>query len=116
MLVYSLQGGQKIGFEKLRGLCYTKSIDDVRQLSHRFLKAEIFFNDEGELKSGRNIDNYIYGHIKDEKYSERNTIGVLLSFIFILEIAIKDLIAITEGIRYSLPKPLLRQFLIYPGR
>lgn len=110
MFTYSLQGGEKTSFERLKRLCYTESMEEFRRLSQKYLKVDIF-DIENDFVTSRNIDNYMYGLIKDRRFQERGTIGPILSFVFILETAIKNLTTITEGVRYSLPEDFLKQFL-----
>lgn len=109
ILIYSLQKGEKLSFERLRKLSYSKSVEEIQQLSNNFLKYEIF-SKNNDLDFERNIDNYIYSYIK--KINSKGTIGTALSYIYMLDIAVRELITITEGIRYKLPKEQLRQYLI----
>lgn len=109
ILIYSLQKGEKLSFERLRKLSYSKSVEEIQQLSNDFLRYEIF-SKNNDLDFERNIDNYIYSYIK--KINSRGTIGFALSYIYMLDIAVRELITITEGIRYKLPKEQLKQYLI----
>lgn len=109
MLIYSLQGGRKLSFDRLRKLCYAKSIDEIKQLSKQYLRVDIFTSDH-RVEIDRNIDQTIFKFVKSKKYE--GTIGTVLSYVYILESAIRQFIAITEGIRYKLPREQLQQYLI----
>jgi len=109
ILIYSLQGGKKLSFDRLKKLCYAKSIEEIQLLSNKFLRYDIFTT-SNELDIERNIDNYIYTFAK--KIKCQGTIGSALSYIYMLDIVVKELITITEGIRYKLPKEQLKQYLI----
>lgn len=108
MLIYCLQGGRKLGFDRLRKLCYAKSIDEIKQLSKQYLRVDIFTSDHG-IEIDRNIDQAIFKFIKRKKYE--GSIGTVLSYVYILGSAIRQFIAITEGIRYKMPREHLEQYL-----
>lgn len=109
ILIYSLQGGKRLSFDRLKKCCYAKSHDEVRQLSNKYIRFNIFTSGDEETIE-RNMDNYMYSFAEDRRY--RGTIGTVLSYIFRLEIIIKDLVAVTEGIRYKLPQEHLKQYLV----
>ncbi len=110
ILIYCLRGGYKLSFERLQKLCYSKTTDEIRKLSNEYLRYHVFTsNNEADIE--RNIDFYIYIKIKERNY--RGTIGFVLLYLYRLEIIIKDLITITEGIRYKLPKEDLKKYLVH---
>lgn len=109
ILIYSLQGGKKLSFVKLKKLCYTKSIDEMKQLSDQLLRQDIFASDSG-FAIDKKIESYLFAYLNERKFS--GTIGTILSYIYRLDSAIKEFTAITEGIRYGLPKERLKQYLI----
>ena len=109
MLIYSLQGGNKLSFDRLKRLCYSKSIDEIQQLSNKYLRYSIF-TANNDIDIERNIDNYMYEYVKNRKY--HGTIGSAISYIYMLDIVIKRFVTVTEGIRYKLPKEHLRQYLV----
>lgn len=109
MLIYSIQGGEKLNFGKLKKLCYSKSVDEIKQLSNEYLRYSIFTtNNETDIE--RNIDSYMYSYVQNRKY--QGTIGSVLSYIFMLGIVINNFITVTEGIRYKLPKEDLKKYLV----
>lgn len=110
MLIYSLQGGRKLGFDRLRRLCYAKDTEEIKLLSKRYLRADILTSDQGN-EIDKNIDQTILRFIKGRKYG--GTIGTVLSYVYILESAIREFVAITEGIRYKVPVEQLRKYLVH---
>ena len=112
MLIYSLQGGRRLGFDRLRRLCYSRSVDEMKTLAAQYLKYNILTSDKG-IDIERNTVHYIFDFIKDVKYS--GNIGAVLAYIYILDSAVREFITVTEGIRYKLPKEQLMQYLIHPG-
>ena len=109
MLIYSLPGGEKLSFGRLKKLCYSKSPDEIMRLADQYLRCGIFETDT-DIDIVKNIDNFIYEHIK--KVRGKRSIGTALAYIYLLDIIIRDLTAITEGIRYKLPKEQLKKYLI----
>jgi V/A-type H+-transporting ATPase subunit C len=110
MLIYSLQGGRRLGFDRLRKLCYSRAVDEMKTLARQFLKYDILTSDKG-VDIERNADHYMFGFIKDIK--SKGTIGSVLAYIYTLDGAVREFITVTEGIRYKLPREQLKQYLIH---
>ena len=110
ILIYCLRGGNRLSFDRLQKLCYSKTTDEIRKLSNEFLRYQVFTS-KNEAEIERNIDFYIYIKIKERDY--QGTIGAVLLYLYKLEIIIKDLITVTEGIRYKLPKEDLKKYLVH---
>lgn len=110
VLIYSLQNGRKLGFSRLRKICYSKTAEDMQLLCNKYLKYKVFTSGS-ELEIERNIDNYIYRYVKDREY--KGTIGIALLYIFMFDIIVKDLVTVTEGIRYKLPRENLKEYLVH---
>ncbi|MGE5613682.1 MAG: V-type ATPase subunit [Bacillota bacterium] len=110
MLIYCLPGGVKLGSGRLKKLCYTKSVEEIKQLSAQYLKFDIFTSDNGFIIE-KNIENYMFEYLKKNKF--RGNIGFVLSFFYMLGCAIREFTTITEGVRYRLPKDDLKEYLIH---
>ncbi len=109
ILIYCLQNGQRLGFARLRSLCYTKTADEMKELTNIFMKHKIF-EGSGALEIEKNIDSYFYFYIKNKRFQD--SIGAALSYIYRLNIIVKNMITVTEGIRYKLAKEDLKQYLV----
>lgn len=109
ILIYSLQGGRRLGFDRLRRLSYSRSAEEMKALAEQYLKYNILTSDKG-IDIERNAYNYIFDFIKDVK--NKGTIGSVLAYIQILDSAVREFITVTEGIRYKLPREQLEQYLI----
>jgi len=111
MFIYSLEGGKDIGYKELKNLCYSKSMDEFISLADRYLKHDLF-NDlnSAEIDINGVIDSYMYNYLKSRHY---HSIGVAISFIYLLDIVINDLTSIIEGIKYDVPREELRGYLVY---
>ena len=111
ILIYCLPGGKKISFSRLKKLCYAKSIEDVKALSNKYLRYDIFTaHDDSEID--RRIDSYIYNYL-DKKDLNKRSIGTAIAYFYMNSIIVKDLIAVTEGIKYKLPKEKLKKYLVH---
>ncbi len=111
ILIYCLPGGKRISYPRLKKLCYAKSIEEVKSLSKNYLKYNIFTSpDDSEIDI--KIDSYIYNYL-DKKDMNKKTIGTALAYFYMNSIIVKDLIAVTEGIKYQLPKEKLKKYLVH---
>lgn len=110
VLIYSLHGGRRLSFSRLKRLCYSKSVDEIQQLSNKYLRYSIFVTNN-EIDIEKNIDKFMFAYVNNRKYQVN--IGIALSYIYTLGIVIKNLITVTEGIRYQLPKEQLKQYLVH---
>ena len=109
MLVYSLPGGRMLGLKKLKTLCYAKSADETRMLINRYLNSTIF-TDNDEMNMERNLDDYLYREVTSRQH--RKSVGMAISYVYLLEIVMKEFIVATEAIRYRVPKELIGSYLI----
>ena len=111
ILIYCLPGGKRISYPRLKKLCYAKSIEEVKSLSKNFLRFDIFTSkDDSEIDL--KIDSYIYNYL-DKKDMNKKSIGTALAYFYMNSIIVKDLIAVTEGIKYQLPKDKLQKYLVH---
>ncbi|MGD9567454.1 MAG: V-type ATPase subunit [Sedimentibacter sp.] len=111
IFIYSLEGGRKIGYDKLRNLCYSKSLDEFKKLVKSYLEYDIFKDlNNAEIDINVVIDSYMFNYLKNKNY---HNIGIAISFIYLLDIIINDLTSLTEGIQYNVPKDKLKGYLSY---
>lgn len=111
IFIYSLEGGWKISYEKLRNLCYSKSLDEFKKLVKGYIEHDIFKDiNDVEIDINVVIGSYMFNYLKNKSY---HNIGVAISFIYLLNIIINDLTSLAEGIQYNVPKYKLRGYLAY---
>ncbi len=108
--IYSLEGGNKLNSDKIRNLCYSKSLDEFKTLVKNYLKYDIFDLKDADIDINVVIDAYMFNYLKSKKYKN---IGVVISFIYLLDSVINDLTSITEGVQYQVPKEKLKGYLSY---
>lgn len=109
ILIYSLEGGKKIKYKRLKSLCYTKTKEEFKQLVIAYLKYDVL---EGISDSNTDIgiDYHMFNYLKNIHY---NNIGSTVAYFYILGIIIDDLTSITEGIKYNIPREKLMDYLAY---
>lgn len=110
ILIYCLQDGQRLGFARLRTLCYAKTSEEMQELTNKFMKHSIF--DENRTTDlEKSVDSYFYSYIKNRSFQD--SIGAALSYIYRMNIIVKNMITVTECIRYKLPKDDIKQYLVH---
>jgi V/A-type H+-transporting ATPase subunit C len=111
ILIYCLPGGKKITYQRLKKLCYAKTIEELKSLAHKYLKRYDVFDVSGDSEIGINMDRHFLNYLC-KKDINRKTIGSVLSYYYRGGIIFKDLITITEGIKYEVPIEILKKYLI----
>jgi V/A-type H+-transporting ATPase subunit C len=107
ILIYSIQGGNRLKLSILKKLAYSRSMDELEQLSNRYMRFRIFGN-EADIK--KNLDDGFYEYLDGRKRD--TSIGKILWYIYMLDKAIKNLITVTESIRYKLTREQMEKYLI----
>ncbi|WP_180270622.1 V-type ATPase subunit [Sporanaerobium hydrogeniformans] len=111
ILIYSLPVGNRTTYKKLKALTYTKSLQELRGLATKYLAYPVFEEEKDAFLTKR-MDKYIYEYaLKME--DNRENISTSLTYLYILNIEKEDLIALTEGIRYTLPENELKEYLVH---
>lgn len=111
IFIYSLEGGKNIGYDRLRNLCYSKSLEELKKLVKNYLEYDLFKDlNDAEIDINVAIDSYMFNYLKSKSY---HNIGTVISFIYLLDIVINDLTSITEGIQYQVSKDKLKGYLAY---
>nr|WP_312576383.1 V-type ATPase subunit [Sedimentibacter sp.] len=109
MLIYSLEGGKKITYRRLKNLCYVKTKEEFKNLVKDYMSFDLF-QGVSDSTTDIGIDYNMYYFLKNNKY---NNIGSVISYIYKLGTIIDDLICITEGIKYKVPKEKLKGYLAH---
>ncbi len=110
---YSLEGGNVLNNDKIRNLCYSKSFDEFKVLVNEYFKYDLFkdlTDSDTNIDINVVVDAYMFNYLKNKNY--RN-IGIVISFIYLLDSIINDLTSITEGVQYQVPKEKLKEYLAY---
>jgi len=113
LINYTLTNGYSLNYKLLKELCYSDSADKLinKVLDTRY--GFLFDNKNTlDLLMERRIERYLYFQFL-EYYHKGNT-GIIIAIIYIhlLEYEIRDIVSITEAIRYGLNKEEINKYLI----
>ena len=111
ILVYCLPGGKKINYQRLKKLCYTNSVDELKSLAQKYLKKYDVFDISDDSVIGINMDRFFLKYLC-KKDINRKTIGSVLSYYYMNGIIFKDFVTMTEGIKYDVPIEILEKYLV----
>lgn len=111
ILIYSLPYGNKLSYKKLKTLSYAKNLETFKKLTVSFLR-EAFFDQEDDIYIERTLDETLYEYVAHLGVDGED-LAMSLSYIYLLQIEVKDLISLTEGIRYHLPIKDIGKYLVH---
>ncbi len=111
MLIYSLPYSNRLTYQKLKTLSYSKNLEELKKQAEKYISYPLFGQSSDEFLD-RNIDKYLYDYVM--RYPKQGEdIAQTLAYIYALEVEIKDLTSLTEGIRYTLPEIELSKYLVH---
>ena len=109
MLNYSLEGGKELKFDKLKKLCFAENKEDFYEMIGETFGNK-FKNDLNNIDISLAMNYFMYNYLSKNVFEN---LGLTLSYIYMLDIVTNNLTTITEGIKYSLPKDDLKNYLVY---
>ncbi|MTI48774.1 V-type ATPase subunit [Sporosalibacterium faouarense] len=113
LINYTLNGGYSLSFNDIKNLCYSK---DEKELIERMINSQYGFlfdnEDTLDLFMERRIERYLYFQFLGYYRKERMNITQSIAYIHLLEYEIRDIISITEAIRYDLDKSQVKSYLV----
>lgn len=108
---YTLENGFKITPKKIKKLIYEVDSKNFIEEMESGQYSEIFKNLE-EVQLDRRISNFMLKEFKKAYKEDSLGFGTFILYIHLLEYEIRDIITITEGIRYDLPRDEVEKYLI----
>ncbi len=111
ILVYCIQGGNRLKLNMLKKLVYSKTIDELAQMSNKYMKYKIF-GSEADIK--KNLDDGFYTYLDGRRNDM--SIGKILWYLYMMDKVIKNMVTVTESIRYKLPKEQMEYYLIHKAK
>ena len=111
ILIYSLPGGNRLGYRKLKILSYIKDIEKFKKLAQKDLGYPLFKESEDAYLDCQ-TERYIY-KLMTRMNKDDESIASSIVYLYRLGIEINDLVSLTEGIRYTLPESELSKFLVH---
>ena len=107
ILIYSIQGGNRLKPGILKKLAYSGSVDELERLANKYMRSGIFGN-EAEIK--KNLDEGFYAYLENRKRD--TSMGKVMWYIYMLDRAIRNMVTVTESIRYRLPREQMEKYLV----
>lgn len=113
LINYTLMNGYSLSYKTLKELCYSKNENELISTMIDTRYGFLFDNhDTLDLLMERRIERYLYFQFLDYYRKEKLGIITALAYIHLLEFEIRDIVAITEAIRYGLNKGDINKYLI----
>lgn len=110
---YALKGGAKINYDFIKDLSYTKKEDEIiEKISHTPYNFLFDHRKTRDLFMERRMERYLYYQFLNYFNKGNMDITIGMAYLHLLEYEIKDIIAITETIRYNLNKEKIAPYLI----
>lgn len=108
--------GYRLRQDYLRMACDTKSVDEAIDFFKGCFYAEIFkdLKDDDSLafELSQRIQRYFFKFINTGSLSNEFTFSKLFEYLYLVEFEFKDIVLITEAIRYSMGKDEIPKYLI----
>ncbi len=111
ILIYSLPNGNKLGYRKLKKLSYSKDIEEFKKQIEKYLRYPLF-KDNNDTFLDCQIDRYLY-QIVSRMNRDNESIAFSIAYLYLLGIEVNDLVALTEGIRYTLSENEISKYLVH---
>lgn len=110
ILIYSLKGGQKLSYNRLKTLCYMKDSSTLKKQIEKYLKQDLFKEEDTfiECTMNRYLNTFV-----NKKDRNNETVAASLAYILRLSIEVNDLTTLTECIRYKISKEELNRYLVH---
>ena len=109
ILIYVLPEGKKLSYARLKELCYTPNQETFEKTAKKYLGYDLF-KEDNDIFLERTMDRHLHEHYLKQK--GENHIGTCLTYIYELILQIKDIVSITECIRYGYGEDEKRKYLI----
>lgn len=113
LINYTLRGGHSLSYGEIKDLCYSK---DDNELINRMINSRygfLFDNEETlDLFMERRIERYLYFQFLNYYREKFMNIASPIAYMHLIEYEMRDIISITEAIRYDLDKDDVKRYLI----
>ncbi|MTI70665.1 MAG: V-type ATPase subunit [Firmicutes bacterium] len=113
LINYTLMGGLNLNYRDIKDLCYSESDKELIKLMLDSRYGFLFDNEKTmDLFMERRIERYLYFNFKE--YFRKGSLDIIqsIAFMHLLEFEMRDIISITEGIRYGLNEEKMKSYLI----
>ncbi|EOD01372.1 V-type ATPase subunit [Caldisalinibacter kiritimatiensis] len=113
LINYTLLGGNYLRYKDIKQICYSKDEEELKKRMINTKYGFLFDNEETlDLFMERRIQRYLYFQFLD--YYRRSKMNIMqsIAFVHLLEYEIRDIISLTEAIRYGLDSKETKKYLI----
>ena len=113
LINYTLPYGYKLNYKDIKELCYSKEDKELEQNMIDTRYGFLFDNESTvDLFMERRIQRYLYFRFLDYYKKSKMDIMQTLTYLHLLEYEIRDIISITEAIRYDFDYNEIKKYLI----
>jgi V/A-type H+/Na+-transporting ATPase subunit C len=113
LLNYTIHLGYRLNNSFIKQLCYSKNLDGFYELTAQTRYSFLFKNDETtDIFMERRLERHMYFELKSVERNNPMTIITTFAYIKFMEIEVRDLISMTEMIRYGMPEAEAEKYLI----
>ncbi|GFR34416.1 V-type ATPase subunit [Thermobrachium celere] len=110
---YTIEGYGKLNYKLLKDLCYTKTIEELEEKIKRTEYSFLIKGDDmQDIYMERRMNRYIYYKAIKTIRKNKKDISSVLALMQIIEFEIRDIISITEMVRYRIDSSQVGDFLI----
>ncbi|HAZ37176.1 MAG TPA: ATPase [Clostridiaceae bacterium] len=110
---YSLNRGNKFSYKKIKELCYLNSLEEFIERIKGTQYEFMFKGDEKQdIYMERRMNRFMYFKLKSFKTKASLNIATVIAFIELVEFEIRDIISITENVRYGMEYDEAKKYLI----
>jgi len=110
---YTIDFGNKFNYEKIKGFCYTKDMDEFLSKARNTPYSFLFKGDpKQDIYMERRINRFMFYKIKKILYTRNLNLSLVLAFLELKEFEIFDIISMLECVRYALSFDEAKTYLI----
>ena len=113
LLNYTINIGFRLDFSLLKGLCYSKNLEEFNEIIKATNYSFMFKSDETtDIYMERRMERFIYYELK--ALVKSNSLSIISAFVYItfLDFEVRDIISIIETIRYKIPADQAQKYII----
>ncbi|HNR65840.1 MAG TPA: V-type ATPase subunit [Atribacterota bacterium] len=114
LLNYTINFGDRLHYKERQRLCYSKSPADLHQMTSGLVYGFLFKKEEisTDIYMERRINRFLFYKLKILNKKFPLTIIQTITYIWRLEMEIRDIISIVESIRYNIPAEEIKKYLV----
>ncbi|MFZ2330620.1 MAG: V-type ATPase subunit [Atribacterota bacterium] len=114
LLNYTINFGDRLHYKERQRMCYSKSPADLHQMTSELAYGFLFKKEEisTDIYMERRINRFLFYKLKILNKKFPLTIIQTITYIWRLELEIRDIISIIESIRYNIPAEEIKKYLV----